>query len=249
MRSVLAALFVALAGCTISAGPPPQSTGSVLQPLPGPSPIPAPAEVPNRITSRNAAENFIVVVRRVEPVAEQLCRERTPRANCDFLVAVDDRPGQPPNAFQTIDRNGRPVIGFTLALLADARNQDELAFVFGHEAAHHIAGHIPLAQRSATEGALVGGLLATLGGLDPQSVDAVSQLGATVGARRYSKEFELEADALGTVIAARAGYDPLQGAAFFNRIPDPGDRFLGSHPPNAERLRVVQTTAARMGVY
>jgi hypothetical protein len=32
-----------------------------------------------------------------------------------------------------------------------------------------------------------------------------------VGARRYSKAFELEADALGTVIAARAGYDPLRG--------------------------------------
>jgi Zn-dependent protease with chaperone function len=131
--------------------------------------VPPRAQVPNQITSRNAADNFIMVVRRVEPVAEQMCRERTPRANCDFLVVVDDRPGQPPNAFQTLDRNGRPVIGFTLALLADARNQDELAFVFGHEAAHHIAGHIPIAQRSATEGALVGGLLATLGGLDAQS--------------------------------------------------------------------------------
>jgi predicted Zn-dependent protease len=248
MRAVLATLFLALAGCTISAGPPPQQTGSVLQPLPGQPPVPPRAQVPNQITSRNARRTSSVV-RRVEPVAEQVCRERTPRANCDFLVVVDDRPGQPPNAFQTLDRNGRPVIGFTLALLADARNQDELAFVFGHEAAHHVAGHIPIAQRSATEGALVGGLLATLGGLDAQSADAISQLGATVGARRYSKAFELEADALGTVIAARAGYDPLRGAAFFNRIPDPGDRFLGSHPPNAERLRVVQTTAAQLGIY
>jgi predicted Zn-dependent protease len=141
------------------------------------------------------------------------------------------------------------VIGFTLPLIADARNQDELAFVLGHEAAHHIAGHIPQTQARATEGALVGGLLATLGGLDPQSVDTFAQLGATVGARRFSKEFELEADALGTVITARAGYSPVRGAAFFNRIPDPGDRFLGSHPPNADRIRVVQATAARIGAY
>jgi predicted Zn-dependent protease len=141
------------------------------------------------------------------------------------------------------------VIGFTLALIADARNQDELAFILGHEAAHHIAGHIPATQQSAQTGALLGGLAATLGGLDAQSVDAIAQLGATVGARQYSKAFELEADALGTVIAARAGYNPVRGAAYFSRIPDPGDRFLGSHPPNAERIRVVQATAARIGAY
>ena len=70
------------------------------------------------------------------------------------------------------------------------------------------------------------------------------RLGAQVGARTYSKEFELEADALGTIIASRAGYDPLLGAEFFNRIPDPGDKFLGTHPPNAERIATVRRTAA-----
>jgi predicted Zn-dependent protease len=242
MRAMLAAVLFALAGCTVSMGPPPA-------PQPAPAGILQPAPVPNRITPDNAARNFIAVVRRVEPVAEQVCREQKPRGNCDFLIVVDDRPGVPPNAFQTLDRTGRPVIGFTLPLIADARNQDELAFVLGHEAAHHIAGHIPQAQARASEGALVGGLLGALGGLDQQSVDTLAQLGATVGARRFSKEFELEADALGTVIAARAGYDPVRGAAFFNRIPDPGDRFLGSHPPNADRIRVVQATAARIGAF
>ncbi len=246
MRAILATLFLALAGCTVSTGAPTPSTGPIGPVL---QPVPSPEAVPNQITMRNAADNFVAVVRRVEPVAEQMCRERKPRANCDFQIVVDDRPGQPPNAFQTLDRTGRPVIGFTLSLIADARNQDELAFILGHEAGHHIAGHIPQAQQSASQGALVGGLLATLGGLDAQSVDVVTQLGATVGARRYSKEFELEADAIGTVIAARAGYNPVRGAAYFERIPDPGDRFLGSHPPNADRIRVVQATAARIGAF
>ena len=65
-----------------------------------------------------------------------------------------------------------------------------------------------------------------------------------VGARSYSKNFELEADALGTIITARAGYDPLRGAEFFARIPDPGDKFLGTHPPNASGLDTVRRTAA-----
>jgi predicted Zn-dependent protease len=238
MRAALAAICLFLAACDVAV---------VQAPAPGPAPVTVPQPTVNRIDASNAAQNFVAVVRRVEPVAEQVCRERQPRFNCDFLIVVDDRPNQPPNAFQTLDPRGRPVIGFTLALIADARNQDELAFVLGHEAAHHIAGHIPQMQRSASEGALLGGVLATIGGFDSQGVETVSRLGASVGARRFSKEFELEADMLGTIIAARAGYDPVRGAAFFTRIPDPGDRFLGSHPPNADRIRVVQTTAARLG--
>ena len=60
-------------------------------------------------------------------------------------------------------------------------------------------------------------------------------------------QFELEADELGTVIAVRAGYNPLIGAGFFTKIPDPGDKFLGTHPPNGDRLAVVRRTAAQLG--
>ena len=90
-----------------------------------------------------AAENFVRVVARMEPQVEAECRARAQGRNCDYQIVIDDRPGQSPNAFQTLDRNGRPIVGFTLALIADARNADEIAFVVGHEAAHHIAGHIP----------------------------------------------------------------------------------------------------------
>ena len=57
---------------------------------------------------------------------------------------------------------------------------------------------------------------------------------------------ELEADALGTIIAHEAGFDPLRGAAFFERIPDPGNQFLGTHPPNAARIETVRRVAASL---
>ena len=75
-------------------------------------------------------------------------------------------------------------------------------------------------------------------------MDAAVDLGASVGARSYSKDYELEADAIGTVIAHQAGYDPVRGAAYFTRIADPGDRFLGTHPPNARRIETVRRVAA-----
>ena len=208
------------------------------------TPVAQPVQSGPSLSASQAARSFLRVVQTVEPVAERECRNRTSGVNCDFNIVVDDRPGQPANAFQTLDKQGRPIVAFTLALIADARNEDELAFVLGHETAHHIAGHIGRQQQNAVAGAVVAGGLAVLLGGDSNAVEAAQRTGAQVGARSYSKNFELEADALGTVITLRAGYDPLRGAQFFARIPDPGDKFLGTHPPNASRLDTVRRTAA-----
>lgn len=208
-------------------------------------PMPAAGTAAPPLAPESAARAFVQVVRTVEPVAEAECRRLTVNTDCDFRIVVDDRPGQPVNAYQSRDETGRPVLTFTLALIADARNTDELAFVMGHEAAHHILGHLDRQQRNAMAGALVFGGLATLTGGGTGSVESAQRLGAVVGARSYSKEFELEADELGTLITLRAGYDALRGSEFFSRIPDPGNRFLGTHPPNAERADLVRRTVAR----
>lgn len=217
---------------------------------PRPDPVMAPDPgVSDEVDQRNAAMTFVAVVRDVEPVAEAECRARNPTANCDFRIVVDDRRGMPPNAFQTRGPGGQPVIAFTLALLGDVRNADELAFVMSHEAAHHIAGHLDRMDEIAAIGADMFGRLATANGeTSPEAIRNAQELGAAVGARSFSKEFELEADALGTYIAALAGYDPLKGAEFFFRIPDPGNRFLGTHPPTADRVAVVRQVAAELGL-
>lgn len=209
-----------------------------------PAQQPATSAPPPDTPSRAQVQQFVTVVRRVEPMAERECARRAPQLNCDFNIVVDDRPGRPPNAYQTVDQAGRPVLAFNLALIAGVRNADELAFVMGHEAAHHIAGHIPRQRQSAAAGAILLGGLAAITGAGSDTVDQLADVGASVGARTFSKDYELEADALGTVISKRSGYDPLRGAEFFARIPDPGNRFLGTHPPNAQRIEVVRRTAA-----
>ncbi len=232
MRRLLSiATLVALTGCIEE----PTSSGQS-------APATAKSKV-SQVELDQAVYRFRQVVRRMEPVAERECRARVPGRNCDFKIVVDDRPNLPSNAYQTEDKDGRPVIGFTLALLAGAQNSDEIAFVLGHEAAHHISGHVAQTQRNAAVGGFVGIVVAAAAGVD---VGVGADLGSFGGARSYSKQFELEADALGTIITHRSGYDPVRGSKFFGRIPDPGDRFLGSHPPNDQRLETVRKTAAQL---
>ena len=182
------------------------------------------------------------------PVAEAVCRAETPDQNCDFAILVG--PGTRAvgaNAFQTIDRSGRPIIILTLGLVAILESQDELAFVLGHEAGHHKSPGTSRKQRqSAAEGARVFGEIAMAGGGNAREVARAAELGAAVGARSYSRSAELEADAIGTLIAFRAGYDPVAGAQLFTRLPEPELRFLSTHPPNAERMRVVRRTLAAL---
>ncbi len=237
----LAICAFALAGCDVVVGPEGTTPAAPQASVPAPTPV---AEIPRE--QRAMARAFVEVVDNLEPIAERECRNRAPQLNCDFLIVVDDRPGQPANAFQTVDAQGRPIIAFTVALIADARNTDELAFVMAHEAAHHIENHLDQQRRNASIGAAAFGRLAGVTGGGNDAIRVAQELGAAVGARTYSKDFELEADRLGTIIAARAGYNPLRGAEFFFRVPDPGDQFLGTHPANAERVEVVRRTAARL---
>ena len=238
MRHALLSL-VAVLGLSACAVQPPVPAPSPPNKGPIPTIAPGPGTVPDRLDGRTAVRNFVQVIGDVEPVAERVCRARAPQFNCDFLIVVDDTVNAPPNAFQTVDDAGRPVIAFTVPLIAEARNRDELAFILAHEASHHIEGHLDRQRRNAQIGASILGTIAGQGG-NADTIRTAQEIGAAIGARTYSKDFELEADALGARIALMSGYDPLIGAEFFTRIPDPGNRFLGTHPANADRVATVR---------
>ncbi len=222
---------VLLAGCV-------DVLGTATQPVPAAAPV----------LTRQQMADFQTVATELEPVAEDACDEILPELNCDFLVLVDDRPGVRPNAFHTTDRFGRPLIIFTDSLIASMANPDEMAFVFSHEAAHHILQHIPQTQRSAAAGILLGGIFGAAvagGGSDANTRDSMetfARLGGDIGARAYSVQHEFEADELGALIANAAGYDPIRGVGIFNRLPNREGGILATHPPNARRVEAVRRT-------
>ena len=204
------------------------------------SDLPPPAAKTSLSNTDTIYRNFNRVVRRMEPVVENVCNTTIPNENCDFKIVVDTAEATSPNAYQSLDGNRRPVITFNTVILRDVRNDDELAFVLGHEAAHHIRQHIPKQINNAVAGAIVfGGLAAKLGG-SSRAISTAQDIGTFIGARGFSKPHELEADYLGAQLAELAGYDAMKGVAYFERIPDPGDVFLGTHPPNPQRIETVR---------
>jgi predicted Zn-dependent protease len=240
LRSLCTCIFI-VAGCSSvpPTSPSIETGGTVVQTA-------AAAPSLTQLTVQSALDRFATTVNRVKPVAEKSCRNRAPKLNCTFKILLDTRPDQPPNAFQTLEKDGQPVIVFTLSMLVSAQNDDELAFILGHESAHHIQGHLLKKQQSALAGGLLFGRLTSLAGGPPVTVKTAQDIGIFMGGRTYSKKFELQADALGTQITHAAGYDPVRGAAFFSRIPDPGNAFLGTHPPNQKRIEIVRNVAAQL---
>ncbi len=180
--------------------------------------------------------------------ARAQCLRSSKPQSCDFRILVDLNPTAPANAFQTLDDKKQPAIIFTRSMIRSTRNADELAFVMGHEAAHHVLDHIGRQSENARVGAAKFGEAERQRGKSDAAVEKAQKIGAKVAVQAYAKDFELEADQLGTLITYNAGYNPLIGAKYFARIPDPGDQFLGSHPPNAQRVDIVQQTARKLGV-
>ena len=237
LRAAVLACF-ALAACSTTYDvPAPGGTAAVVAPDPGGTP--------------RSGRDFRRVAARVEPEGERFCREEAPRAPggyCEYTILLEDDPRMPPNAFQTRGSDGRPVVVISTKLRDQMRSDDEIAFVLAHEMAHHIAEHLPRQQQSQMLGALIlGGMVAAAGQAagSPASQDAIRQamdVGAFVGGRAYSQDYELEADWLGAFITARAGYDPQRGAQIFARPAlsgSGGPVILSSHPGSPQRLALV----------
>ena len=140
-------------------------------------------------------------------------------------------------------------------LLASA-SIDEVAGVMGHEIAHVKARHYKrMVEQNAipkilTQLAAVGATLAT-GHPAPMIVG----MGVNVAFQlRFSREFEEEADRVGSVFMARGGYDVRGMAHFFQRIvaaeKRPGPQglppYLYTHPDVAERIAGVQARAEQL---
>jgi len=134
-------------------------------------------------------------------------------------------------------------------------NEAELASVIGHEVTHALKSHgVKGAQRKQNAGLL--GMVLNVGmgvaGVNRQTAQQVNKVygqGATLGyIRPYSRQNETEADSIGLMLMARAGYDPRAALSFWNKFAKQGQRvpeYMSTHPSSAHRIQNLRALMPR----
>ena len=141
-------------------------------------------------------------------------------------------------------------------MIEAAKNEGEMAGVMAHEISHVALRH---ATAQATKQGSIGNQLGTigliLGGaiLGGQGGAQLGAVGAQVLQTRYSRDYETQADVLGSQILATAGYDPRDLANIFRTIQQQsgGGRapeWLSSHPDPGNRYQNINREASRLNV-
>ncbi len=136
---------------------------------------------------------------------------------------------------------GRNTIIFTTGIMRLMDADRDIALVFGHEMAHLTRNHQAAKQANAAIGALIAAVVSGAIGVD------VVDIGAKIGARAYSQEFESEADYVGMYHASRAGWNMAGAGNTFRQMalanPEAIHSLGGTHPSFASRAVLVEQTA------
>ena len=161
----------------------------------------------------------------------------------EFKIIEDDKNR---NAFAL---PGGKVAVYT-GILSVTQDDAGLAVVLGHETAHAIARH---GAERMSQGILaqvgLATVMASMKNRDPKTVQTVGALlgaGATLGViLPYSRLQESEADHLGLIYMAQAGYDPRAAVDFWQRMERASregvpPEFLSTHPSHQTRIRQIE---------
>jgi predicted Zn-dependent protease len=144
---------------------------------------------------------------------------------------------------------GGKIVVYT-GLLPITQNEAALAVVMGHEVAHALARHGNERMSQATAQQLGGvAVQVAVANKTPEAQNLFMSaygLGTTVGAMLpFSRKHELEADKLGLIYAALAGYNPQEAIPLWQRMAQAGGgqkppEFLSTHPAEETRIQKLR---------
>jgi predicted Zn-dependent protease len=180
----------------------------------------------------------------VKRVASRLATA-TGKAGADFDWQVSLIRSSQANAFCL---PGGKIVVYT-GILPITQNEPALATVLGHEMAHATSRHGSqrVLEQNLAQTALTG-VAMSLSDMDYDKQRAVmgalgagTQFGVLMP---FSRKHESEADEIGLLYMARAGYDPRESIRFWQRMENAGGaqppEFLSSHPSHGTRIQQLE---------
>lgn len=197
-------------------------------------------------------QEFAATLLGAKPLVADPALQRYVNALGRWLAMHTERPDLP-WTFGVLDDQGFNAfatpggyIFVTRGLVRRMRNEAELAGVLAHEIGHVLKKHHLRAVQKNAGFALVGDFLsaASRGG-NSEARNALVNIGRKLYASGLDKDDEFEADRLGVVIAARAGYDAygLPSVLQMLRAQNAGDADFGllfrTHPQPATRIDLL----------
>jgi hypothetical protein len=141
-------------------------------------------------------------------------------------------------------------------MMEKAHTEGEIAGVMAHELSHVALRHGTAQATKATPyeiGTIAGAVLgAIVGGRTGSVIAQGTQFGLGTAFLRFSREYEKQADILGTHIMARAGYDPRDMANVFKTIEKEsgagGPQWMSDHPNPGNRYEYITREAQALRV-
>lgn len=132
-------------------------------------------------------------------------------------------------------------------LLPYTKNETALAIVLGHEIAHAVARHSQeQLSKQQTQQTILGiaGVALGAAGVNTDGVSSWANLGLNVLNCKYSRENESEADHMGLIFAAMAGYNPDEAVPFWERMASGSNSntiaLFSDHPSDAQRIADIK---------
>ncbi len=143
---------------------------------------------------------------------------------------------------------GGKVVVYT-GILPVTQDEASLAVVMGHEIAHAVARHGSERMSDGMVMQMGGAVVSAALQTKPQMTQALFQqafgVGSQLGALKFSRNHETEADKMGLIFAAMGGYNPQAAITFWQRMAEAGGgqkppEILSTHPSDETRIAALQ---------
>ena len=141
-------------------------------------------------------------------------------------------------------------VAFYTGILPICKDEAGIAVVMGHEVAHAIANHgrERMSQQMVAQFGL--STLSAAMGQNPTLTNEILMqavgAGTSLGMLKFSRTHESEADHIGLIFMAMAGYDPNEAPKFWERMTQMSGgqqppEFMSTHPSHETRIKDLQS--------